>query len=139
MFGCSEVHFVLGSQGQERRGKCELASCGPKATFSLYIITLTCIILLLMLEGAQQSALFSCIRKPGEGCAGPIPLDFPRHLLPAPPGSRLCGQGNTGGGRDTGPQGPPTPTVVSHVEKAWETSPEGESLQGINVSPWKHK
>ena len=48
-------------------------------------------------------------------------------------------QGNTGGGRDTGPQGPPTPTVVSHVEKAWVTSPEGESLQGINVSPWKHK
>lgn len=85
------VHFVLGSQGQERRGKCEGASCGPKATFSLCIMTLTCIISLVMLEGAQQSALFSCIRKAGEGCAGPIPLDFPHHLLPAPSGSRLCG------------------------------------------------
>ena len=43
-----------------------------------------------------------------------------------------------GAAEPRGPRGPPTPTLVSHVEKAWETSPEGESLQGINVSPWKH-
>ena len=36
----------------------------------------------------------------------------------------------TRGSRDTGgPGAPPTPTPVSHLEKAWETSPEGESLQ----------
>ena len=43
-----------------------------------------------------------------------------------------------GAAEPRGPRGPPTPTLVSHVEKAWETSPEGEGLQGINVLPWKH-
>lgn len=46
-------------------------------------------------------------------------------------------QGNTGGGRDTGATGaPPTPTLGAHMEKAWETSTEGSSLQGVHVSPF---
>ena len=81
----------LGKPGAGEKGQVWISKLWAKGNiFSVYY-DLACIISLVMLEGTQQSARFSCIRKAGEGCAGPTTLDFPHRLLPAPPGSRLCG------------------------------------------------